>query len=147
MNQTESYAGPTWMLSKKWTPARWFLLAFAVLHVPLGIGGLIVDRSFPIGAEAARAGDRGHLFGVLETNGWHSLAALLLGVIAAAAVVGAGDARRVALAIGALHVVLVVSLILWDPSNFWIASNDADQAIHASSAAGGLVFGLMTRPE
>lgn len=128
-----------------WTPARWFLLAFAIVHLPLAVAGLMVDRSFPIGAGAARAADPGHVFGVFETNGWHTLGALLLGVIAAVAVIRPGRERAVALAIGALHVWLVVSLVLWDPSNFWIASNDADQIVHASSAIGGIASGLLTR--
>jgi hypothetical protein len=128
-----------------WTPARWFLLVFAIVHLPLGIAGLVVDRSFPLGAGATSAGDPGHVFGVFETNGWHSLGALLLGVLAAAVIIRPGRERPVALAIGALHVWLVLSLILWDPSNFLIASNDADQIVHASSAIGGLASGLLTR--
>ncbi len=130
----------------EWTPARWFLLVFAVVHLPLGVAGLIADRSFPFGVGATRAGDAGHVFGVFETNGWHSLGALLLGVVAATALVRRSRERLIALAIGALHVWLVFSLIVWDPSNFMIASNDADQIVHASSAVGGLVSGLMTRP-
>jgi hypothetical protein len=129
----------------EWTPARWFLLAFAIVHLPLAVAGLVVDRSFPIGAGAARAGDPEYVFGVFATNGWHTLGALLLGILAAVAIVRPGRERPVALAIGALHVWLVVSLVLWDPSNFWIASNDADQIIHASSAVGGIVSGLLTR--
>ena len=128
-----------------WTPARWFLLVFAIVHLPLGVAGLVADRSFPLGSGATRAGDPGHVFGVFETNGWHSLGALLLGVVAAAAIIRPGRERPVALAIGALHVWLVLSLVLWDPSNFLIASNDADQIVHASSAVGGLASGLLTR--
>lgn len=146
MNRTGSFAHAASAPTNRWTPARWYLLAFAILHLPLAVSGLVVDRSFPIGVEAARTGDSGHIFGVFETNGWHSLGALLLGILAAAVVFSPGRARRVALAIGALHVGLGVSLALSDPSNFWIASNDADQVVHASSALGGIVSGLLTRP-
>lgn len=132
--------------TNRWTPARCYLLAVAISHLPLGVAGLAVNRSFPIGAEAARAGDSGHIFGVLETNGWHSLAALSLGMLAAWIVFRPGRARRVALAVGVLHVGLVVQLALWDPSTFWIASNGADQIVHASTAAGGIVSGFLTRP-
>jgi hypothetical protein len=132
--------------TNRWTPARYYLLVVAISHLTLGIGGLVVDRSFPIGAEATRVGDSGHIFGVLVTNGWHSLAALSLGLLAAWVVYRPGSARRVALALGVFHVGLVVQLALWDPSNFWIASNGADQIVHASTAAGGIVSGLLTRP-
>ena len=131
--------------ASSWTPARWFLLVFAIVHLPLGIAGLFVDRSFPIGPAATRAGDPAHLFGVLETNGWHSLGALLLGALATAVLIRPGRERAVALAIGALHVWLVVSLVLWEPSTFLIRSNAADQFVHAASAVGGLASGLLTR--
>jgi uncharacterized protein DUF4383 len=132
--------------TSRWTPARWFLLAVAISHVPLGVGGLMINRSFPIGAEAARAGDSARVFGVLETNGWHSLAALALGVLAAWVVVfSPARARLVALVLGVFHVVLVVQLAVWVPSTFWIASNGADQVVHISTAAGGIVSGLLTR--
>lgn len=146
MNRTVSFAEPASLSTSRWTPARWYLLVFAIVHLPLGVAGLVVDRSFPIGVEAARAGDTGHVFGVLETNGWHSLAALLLGVLAAAVVFRPGRARLVALALGFGHVGIVVQLALWDPSTFWLASNGADQIVHVSSAVGGIVSGLLTRP-
>ncbi len=130
----------------RWTPARGFLLAVAITHLPLGVGGLLVDSSFPIGGEAARAGGSGHLFGVLETNGWHSLAALSLSVLAAWIVFRPRRARAVALALGVFHIALVVQLAIWDPRSFWLASNGADQIVHASTAVGGIVSGLLTRP-
>ena len=80
-------AEPASLSTSKWTPARWYLLVFAIVHLPLGVAGLVVDRSFPIGAGATRTENPGYVFGVLETNGWHSLAALLLGIVAAAVVV------------------------------------------------------------
>jgi hypothetical protein len=78
MSLEHAVSAPT----SRWTPARLYLLAVAISHLPLGVAGLMVDRSFPVGAGAARAGDSGHVFGVLETNGWHSLAALGLGILA-----------------------------------------------------------------
>jgi len=44
------------------------------------------------------------------------------------------------------HVGITVSLMLWDPSTFWLASNAADQVVHAASAIGGVAAGLLTRP-
>jgi hypothetical protein len=146
MNVAATFERAAFARTDRWTPARWFLLAFAIVHLPLGVWGLVVDRSFPIGAGATRAGDSGHVLGVFYTNGWHSLGALLLGILAATVVVsGPLRSRRVAFNIGALHVWLVVSLLVWDPSNFWIASNGADQIVHASSAVGGIVSGFLTR--
>lgn len=130
---------------RAWTPARWYMVVFAVVHIPLGIAGLVVDRSFPIGPQAARQGGSGFIFGVLETNGWHSLAALGLGLIAGRLAIRARGARRVALEIGVLHVGLFLSLVLWEPSTFSLASNAADQVVHASSALGGIAAGLATR--
>jgi hypothetical protein len=47
--------------------------------------------------------------------------------------------------LGVFHVALFVSLVLWTPSTFWIASNAADQVIHASTAIGGIGSALLTR--
>ncbi len=130
-----------------WNPARWYLLAVVVSHVPLGVVGLVLDRSFPIGAEAAREAGSHHIFGVFETNGWHSLGALVLGVLAASILIAAPEgARRVALLIGVINVVLALSLVAWDPSTFWIASNGTDQIVHSATALAGIVTGLLTPP-
>ncbi len=128
-----------------WSPARWYLLIFTLFHVPVGVAGLVIDRSFPLGAEAARQAGSEHLFGVFETNGWHSLGALGLGLIAAWVTLNPQRARGVALAIGVLHVGLFVSLVLFEASVFWIASNWADQVVHASSAVGGIIAAVATR--
>ena len=128
-----------------WSPARWYLLAVAISHIPLGIVGLVFDRSFPIGAEAAREAGSHHIFGVLETNGWHSLGALALGVLAASILVAAPErARRVAFLIGVINLGLLLSLVAWDPSTFWIASNGTDQIVHSATALGGIGTGLLT---
>jgi hypothetical protein len=128
----------------EWTPARFFLMASAIYHTPLGIIGLAMDQTFPFGADAAVNGHSEHIFGVLETNGWHSLAALLLGLVSLYFALRPEHAREAALAIGIGHVFLVVSLIVWDPSTFWLASNAADQVIHSTTAIGGIVSGLLT---
>ena len=134
----------TW--SERWSPARIFMLVAVVVHVPLGIVGLIEDQSFPIGATAAERAGSGLAFGLFETNGWHSLAALVIAIIAVYFTVYPRRARDAALAIGLFHVGVVVSLILWDPSTFWLASNAADQVVHASTAIGGIASALLTRP-
>ncbi len=130
----------------KWTPARIFMVISAAYHLPLAIVGLALDQTFAFGSdEVARAGSE-HVFGIFETNGWHSLLALLLGIISAYYAMYPRGARDAALMIGLLHVGIVASLILWEPSTFWLASNDADQVVHTSTAIAGISSALMTRP-
>jgi hypothetical protein len=127
-----------------WTPARIFLVASVGYHLPLGLAGFLYNRSFPIGPEAAAKAESAFVFGIFETNGWHSFAALAIGVVSLWAVLENRRVRMVALTIGALHVGIVLALIAWDPSVFWLASNNADQVIHSFTAVGGLVSGFAT---
>lgn len=131
---------------ERWAPARIFMLAAAVVHLPLGIAGLVYDQTFPVGAAAAERATSEYIFGVFETNGWHSLAALVLGVVTAYFTMYPRRARDAALMIGLLHVGIVASLAVWQPSTFWLASNGADQVVHASTAIGGIAAALLTRP-
>jgi hypothetical protein len=133
--------------SERWTPARIFMLAAAVVHLPLGIAGLAYDQTFPVGATAAERASSELIFGIFETNGWHSLSALVLGIITAYFTMYPRRARDAALMIGLLHVGIVGALVLWQPSTFWLASNGADQVVHASVAIGGIASALLTRPQ
>jgi hypothetical protein len=130
--------------TSEWSPARIFLLASAIYHTPLGIIGLVMDQTFPLSSGAALHGHSEHIFGVLQTNGWHSLAALGLGLVSLFFALRPAYARETALAIGIGHVGLVFALILWDPSTFLLASNAADQIIHSTTAVSGIVCGLLT---
>lgn len=94
------------------------MLAAAVLHLPLGIVGLVYDQTFPVGAIAAERASSEHIFGIFETNGWHSLAALVLGIITAYFTMYSRRARDAALMIGLLHVGIVTALVVWQPSTF-----------------------------
>ena len=129
----------------EWTPARVFLVFTTVVHIPLGLIGFLYDRSFPLGAQAAEAAGSVHVFGLLETNGWHTLGALIVGLAALHGALKPSRARSTALALGLTHVGLFLSLVIWEPSTFFIASNGADQVIHATTAIGGSVSGLSTR--
>jgi hypothetical protein len=129
----------------RWSPARVFMLVSALYHLPLGIVGLLYDRTFPIGsAEAARAGSE-FVFGIFETNGWHSSAALVLGVVSLYFLMRPSRARDVALAIGVFHVGIVAALVIWPPETFWLASNAADQVVHSFTAIAGIGAALLTR--
>ncbi len=132
--------------AERWAPARIFMLAAAVWHLPLGIVGLVYDRTFPVGAAAAERASSEHIFGIFETNGWHSLAALVLGIITAYFTMYPRRARDAALFLGLFHVGIVAALVVWQPSTLWPASNGADQVVHASTAIGGIASGLLTRP-
>lgn len=129
-----------------WTPARVFLLAGGTWLLVLGLVGFAVSSSFPIGAAEAETSDSAHIFGIFETNGWHNLAAVL---IAAAALpvsfLRPAWSRPVALAIGAIHVAVTAALFIWEPSTFWMASNTADQVVHATYAVLGIGSAAATR--
>ena len=147
MNELSTAADETVRVrSERWSPARIFMLVSAVWHLPLGIAGFVYDQTFPVGAAAAERAGSALVFGIFETNGWHSLAALVVGIISAYYAAYPRRARDVALAIGLFHVGIVVSLIVWDPSTFWLASNFADQVVHTGTAVGGIASALLTRP-
>ncbi len=122
------------------------MLAAAVWHLPLGIVGLVYDQTFPVGATAAERAGSEHIFGIFETNGWHSLAALVLGIVTAYFAMYPRRARDAALFLGLFHVGLVTALVVAPPTTFWLASNGADQVVHASTAIGGIASALLTRP-
>jgi hypothetical protein len=128
-----------------WTPARIFMVVSAAYHLPLAIAGLAIDQTFPVGSDAAAHAGSEHIFGIFETNGWHSLAALLLGVVSIYFALRPERAREAALAIGIGHVGIVLALTFWAPATFWLMSNGADQVVHASTAFGGIGSALLTR--
>lgn len=127
-----------------WTPARLFLAASAVYHLALGAVGLAINQSFPFSPAKAERADSALGFGVFETNGWHSTAALVLGVISLIVAIWPRRAREVALALGASHIGIVLALVVFDPSTFLLASNAADQVIHVVTAIGGTATALLT---
>ena len=131
--------------SEQWSPARIFMLISTLYHLPLGIVGLIYNQSFPIGSADAKNAGSELIFGVFETNGWHSFAALGLGVASLYFTLRPRGAREAALSIGIFHVAIVASLIIWPPETFWLASNAADQVIHTFTAIAGIGSALLTR--
>ena len=140
MNATTVEFGSTW------TPARLFLAVSAAFHIPVAVAGFVVDRTFPIGSDAAANAGSRLIFGVLETNGWHTLAALVAGLVSLYCALRADHARQAALGLGLIHVGVVLALVQWEPSTFWIASNAADEVVHTATALGGIGSGLLTRP-
>jgi hypothetical protein len=140
---TEVAVGPH-LHSDEWTPARIFMLVSTIWHLPLGVAGLLYDQTFPIGPNAAESSGSEHIFGIFETNGWHSTAALLLGFISLYFLIRPARAREGALGIGVFHVGIVTALALWGPEVFWLKSNDADQIVHATTAITGILSAGLT---
>ena len=130
---------------ERWSPARIFMLISVLYHLPLGIAGLIYDQTFPVGAVEAEHAGSDHIFGIFETNGWHSLAALALGVFSVYFMMRPRRARDAALVIGVLHVGIVIAFIAWPPETFWFASNTADQIVHSFTAIGGIGAAMLSR--
>lgn len=57
-------------------PAIAYLWIWGALLVVLGLGGLVLHPDFAVGDGVTHE----HLFGVFETNGWHSVAGLAFGI-------------------------------------------------------------------
>lgn len=128
----------------RWTPARLYLVISGSLLIAIGAAGFAVDASFPTAAAEVERLGSGHLFGILETNGWHNVAGLASGVVAVAFAARAQWARLGALLQGGLYTAVTAAVAIWGGETFWIASNTADQVVHALLAVGGLASGLAT---
>ncbi len=76
--------------------SRGYLWIWCTTIVVLGVGSLVVNPDFATGQDVTV----GHLFGVIETNGWHGLAALLSGIVGLAFARSPRWAPRVAVGIG-----------------------------------------------
>jgi Domain of unknown function (DUF4383) len=127
-----------------WSPARLYLAVSGAWHLVVAVGGFLVDQTFPTSIAAARSGHSAHIFGIFETNGWHTLGAAIVGVVATYAAIYPKRAREVAFGIGAFHVPFTLALVFWEPHTFLIASNGADQIVHISSAVLGLAAAIAT---
>lgn len=126
------------------TPARIYLLVSGLWLLVQGAVGLALDASFPL--SQGEVEHHTHIFGVFEANGWHSLAALGLAVPSLlVALARPSWSGRVALASGAMNGVVFVAFAAWEPSLFLVASNAADQVVHAALTGVGVVTGLLAR--
>ena len=133
----------TWKTARAWSPTGLYLLVSGVwLVVVAGVVGFIYNSDFAIDT---RPGSSSDIFGILETNGWHNLAGLGLGVASLAFAVRPERARFGALSLGAAMVITTIALMIWDPRTFGLASNDEDQVLHALAGIGGIAAALATR--
>lgn len=127
----------------RWSPARLYLVISGLSLLVIAVAGFTVSNSFPTAAEEVGS-DSGHIFGLFETNGWHNAAGLSSGLIALALAAKPAWARFGALLKGSIYVVVTTSVAFWGGEFFLIASNTADQVLHASLAIAGIATGLMT---
>lgn len=128
-----------------WPWSRAFLIAAGGYLLVVGLVGFLVDATFPT-SSAAVDDNAGHIFGVLETNGWHNVAAIAIAVPALAVAWKRPKwTRAMAMLVGVSNIVVFVAFELWDPATFWIASNAADQVVHASVGVGGVLAALPRR--
>jgi hypothetical protein len=129
----------------EWSPARVYLVASGILLLILGVAGLALNRSFPTSSGTVDSAGSGWLFGVLQTNGWHSVAALASSAAALGFALRAEWARLGAMVKGLFYVGVTTSLFITEPSTFLLVSNAGDQIVHASLAIGGIATALVTR--
>ncbi len=127
-----------------WSPARIYLVASGVFLLITSTAGFMINRSFPIGAAEFRSTESHHVFGILETNGWHNLLGVIGALLALGFAIRPQWSRFGALFKGWIYVGVTAALAIWSGDTFWVASNNADQVVHASLAVGGLVTGFLT---
>lgn len=128
-----------------WSPARIYLVATGIFLVVAAVTGFAISTAFPTSSGAVHAADNPHIAGVFETNGWHNLASLVSGAISLSFAIRPEWARTGAFFKGGMYTVVTVSIAIWGPETFLLASNTADQIVHGSLAATGLAAALATR--
>ena len=120
-----------------------YLAASGLFLLVAGLVGFTLDLSFPTSA-ADVAHSHGHIYGVLETNGWHNLAAVGLGLPSMLiAAWRPALASATCLVTGLLNGAVFCAFAFWGPETFLVASNSGDQVLHAVLAVCGTGSGIM----
>jgi uncharacterized protein DUF4383 len=132
-------------VAHEWSPARIYLVASGIFLLIVGVAGLVLDQSFPTSPGGVDSAGSRWLLGVLQTNGWHSVAAVGSGAVALAFAAKAEWARLGAMVKGLFYVLVTTSLFITEPSTFLLVSNVGDQIVHASLAIAGIATALATR--
>lgn len=127
-----------------WSPARVYLVVSGTFLVAAAVTGFGYSTSFPSSAEAVREAHNPHIYGIFETNGWHNLSSLVSGTISLAFALRPQWARTGAFVKGTLYSVVTIAIALVGPETFLLASNGADQVVHASLAVAGLAAAAAT---
>jgi hypothetical protein len=126
------------------SPARVYLVVSGIFLVGLAAIGFLYNSSFPTAADEVSE-NSSHVFGVLETNGWHNLAGMMSGLLALTFATRAEWSSFGAMFKGLFYVIVTSAIGIWGGDTFWLASNSADQILHASLAVGGVGSALVTR--
>jgi hypothetical protein len=134
-----------------WSPARVYLLVSGIyLVVFAGVVGFMYTRSFALGAQVRTDPNASaRVLGIFVSNGWHNLLGVAGGVIALALVKSSPrTTRAAALWLGAYYLAVTVSLMVPASNDLAaniIATNGADNFVHAALGVGGIFAGLVTR--
>lgn len=128
---------------ERWSPARIYLVSSGIFLLVIAAIGYALDQSFPTSPDAV--GQSRWVFGLFETNGWHTTAGLISGFVALGFALRPEWAWAGAMAKGLFYVGVTTSLFLVAPSTFLLISNNADQVVHASLAVGGIGSALLTK--
>jgi hypothetical protein len=133
--------GPATDFDRARTPAQWYCLLAGAALTLAGIVGFFADSSFSTGNNVSG----GSLLG-FEVNGLHNLIHLASGLLLLFASRSRADARTVAIAFGAVYlVVAIIGIIDGGDVLTLIPINGADNVLHVALAALGIVAGLVSR--
>lgn len=127
-----------------WSPARVYLVVSGIFLVAAALTGFGYSTSFPTSADAVRDAHNPHVYGIFETNGWHNLASLVSGTISLSFALRPQWARTGAFVKGTLYSAVTTAIALVGGETFLIASNGADQVVHATLAVTGLAAAVAT---
>jgi hypothetical protein len=123
------------------TPAQWYCLLAGLSLLLAGIFGFISDSSFDTGD-----GVQGDLFLGFEVNAIHNLIHLASGLVLLAASPKRASARAVALGFGLVYgLVAIIGLVDGSDVLGLIPVNSADNLLHITLAALGILTGLVSR--
>ncbi len=124
------------------TPAKLYSLVFGATLLVAGIAGFLVDSSFgPLGSDV-----EGSNLILFEVNGIHNIVHLASGALGLALWRNPASARLFALGFGAVYLLVTVLGFAMGTNVLGIIPiNAADNVLHLTIAAVGLVAGLASR--
>ncbi|MBA2580400.1 MAG: DUF4383 domain-containing protein [Thermoleophilaceae bacterium] len=124
------------------TPAQLYSLVFGATLLVAGIAGFLVDSSFgPLGSDV-----EGSNLILFEVNGIHNIVHLASGALGLALWRNPASARLFALGFGAVYLLVTVLGFAMGTNVLGIIPiNAADNVLHLTIAAVGLVAGLASR--